>query len=272
MTDAKSTCSGESLVQAMEGNFHDVWVAFARQGGRTVHIEHDVSWVKVDPAPWPSQVFAAQFGDGEAEERIEQIIAQMKAGQAPSRWIIGPSTRPADLPARLVRHGLVKVRESPGMAVELQRMNDRFVCPEGFSVSTVCDAQTLRQWVQVLVQGMFRGGQRDAEAFYALVEDFDLSGDSRFYIGRYRGEAVATSMLFPSRGVAGIYHVVTLPEYRSLGMGKRTTLAPLLEARERGYGVGVLHASQLGEVIYRQIGFRSYCTISAFALDDRDGR
>jgi hypothetical protein len=37
------------------------------------------------------------------------------------------------------------------------------------------------------------------------------------------------------------------------------SLAPLLEAREMGYRVGVLEASDMGYPICRRLGFREYC-------------
>jgi predicted acetyltransferase len=71
---------------------------------------------------------------------------------------------------------------------------------------------------------------------------------------------------FLAGGVAGIYHVTTLPEVRNRGIGKHITLAPLLDARENGYRVGTLFASRLGEVVYRQIGFEALSRVSVYRL------
>lgn len=42
------------------------------------------------------------------------------------------------------------------------------------------------------------------------------------------------------------------------------TLVPLREARDRGYHVGVIHASPMGRGVYQRIGFKQYCNIGIY--------
>jgi len=65
-------------------------------------------------------------------------------------------------------------------------------------------------------------------------------------------------------GVAGIYNVGTVPEARGKGIGAAITLAPLLEARSRGYKIAILHASELGYSVYRRLGFQDYCQMNIY--------
>src|SRR2546426_7811691 len=55
------------------------------------------------------------------------------------------------------------------------------------------------------------------------------------YVAVTGEEAGASSLVFFGAGVAGIYHVSTVPEHRGRGLGSVITAAPLLEARSRGY-------------------------------------
>jgi len=65
-------------------------------------------------------------------------------------------------------------------------------------------------------------------------------------------------------GVAGIFAVSTLPEARGRGIGTALTVAPLVDAREAGYRVGTLQASDMGYPIYRKLGFQDVCQYNLY--------
>ena len=66
--------------------------------------------------------------------------------------------------------------------------------------------------------------------------------------------------------MAGIYDVATLPKARGRGIGSALTLAPLLDARQAGYRVGVLQSSEMGYGVYQKMGFQHLCQIENYYL------
>ncbi len=78
------------------------------------------------------------------------------------------------------------------------------------------------------------------------------------------GEPAATASVFLGAGVAGIYSISTIPMRRRQGIGAAMTLAPLCDARSRGYHIGILHAEPAGLSLYRRLGFREYCTLHPY--------
>ena len=84
------------------------------------------------------------------------------------------------------------------------------------------------------------------------------------FLAYYDGNPVASSLVFYEEGVAGIYNVTTLEEARGKGIGTAITLAPLHEAKKLGYEIAILHSSEMALNMYKQMGFKEYCTIEWF--------
>ena len=58
----------------------------------------------------------------------------------------------------------------------------------------------------------------------------------------------------------------TLPKGRGKGIGKGITEKLLSEAKENNMNFCVLHASLMGESIYRKLGFASYNKIETYKI------
>jgi ribosomal protein S18 acetylase RimI-like enzyme len=130
----------------------------------------------------------------------------------------------------------------------------------------VDDEPTMRTWTHVFTLGY--GMPIDWEAsifdvYFKLGLDFPV----RNYLGYLDGKPVSTSTVFHCSGVVGIYDVATLPEARGRGIGTALTLAPLLDARQAGYRIGVLQSSDMGLGVYKKMGFRHLCQIENFYLN-----
>lgn len=74
-------------------------------------------------------------------------------------------------------------------------------------------------------------------------------------LGRVDGEPVATSMLFRSGPIAGIYWVSTLPGGRRRGYGEALTWAAVAAGARAGCTVASLQASTMGRPVYDRMGF-----------------
>jgi ribosomal protein S18 acetylase RimI-like enzyme len=171
----------------------------------------------------------------------------------------------AGLGELLVRHGLACVENEPGMAIDLLTLGDGLTTPPALAIERVGDVEGLRQWCDIFALAF---GLPDGAMEAMLDVEVDLGAGRyswrRLYVGRLRGEPVATSLLFLGAGVAGIYGVGTVPDARGQGIGKAMTVVPMLEARAMGYRIGVLHASSMGLGVYRQLGFREYCRLCRY--------
>jgi GNAT superfamily N-acetyltransferase len=93
----------------------------------------------------------------------------------------------------------------------------------------------------------------------AGVEGFapDLTAEgAHFYLARFGGENVATSMAFDHAGDCGIYMVGTVPTARRRGLATALSAHAVAAARTRGCTTASLQATEMAERVYAAVGFR----------------
>lgn len=261
--------STRALVAAIEANPIEYWrTCCPHLPGAELHEGPDMIWFVTDIpfAPF-NEVLSAQLSADNVHARIEEALAPFRARRVPALWSVGPSTRPADLGSCLEAHGLASVGGMPGMAVDLEALSEGAPPPPGLAIERVGDAPTLEKWRQAFAQG-FGIPDFASRAFFDLCVSVGL-GDRvplRHYVGLWGGEPIASSTVFLGAGVAGVYHVGTIPRARRQGIGAAMTLAPLRDVRAIGYRVGTLYASQMGLNIYRRLGFEAYYELTQYEL------
>ena len=255
----------DSLARAIETNGEEFLITLGRAAGAEERNDPSVRWVIGDiPIDYHNCVVRADLSPEVADGVILESLERFRSHGSPGSWHVGPSTRPADIGERLLAHGFSYGGDDIGMAVDLSSLRDDLPVPDGLEIERVRDEATLVAWQAVLAQG-FGEGPVEAEWVGEVYRRLGLDGVSwRHYLGRLGGEPVATSTLFLGAGVAGVYFVCTIERARRRGVGAALTLAPLLEAREMGYRIGVLGASEMGYPVYRRLGFRELCRIGLY--------
>jgi GNAT superfamily N-acetyltransferase len=251
---------------AIEGNLFELYRTVAAFAKRPLYTGPNISWVNFAPSPWAGTVFGANYSAADAGKEIRSVIEQIRLGNAPPVWRTGPSTRPENMEAHLLQAGFIKRWDSAGMGMELSDLRSDFELPPGLEIEPAADDRTLREWAWVATLGLFNHPESEADYFYELMRSAKACGRLEFFLGRYEGRPAASSASFYFDGIAGIYFVATLPEFRRKGLGLNVTLAPLRKARETGAQGAILQASALGEPVYRRLGFKKFSVHGQFRL------
>jgi len=251
--------SDAALVRAIEDNLFAFWgrlftcSRMTEDGGETM-----MRFVSGIPFPLLNGIMRAKLppDDGAIAAALAPIIER----KLPMMVWTGPQTTPPDLGERLVRMGF-HADSMPGMAVDLKLLLDEPGAGPGLMIAPASD-DDMSDYSRVLGESF----GVPAFALEPMTEMLaEIAGpDLVHYIARIDGEAIATSCVMLSDGVAGIYNVATVAAARGKGIGRTITLAPLLEAKRRGYRAGILHASKMGQPVYERMGFREYCRIGEY--------
>jgi GNAT superfamily N-acetyltransferase len=232
---------------------------YGRGPGGEIHEDRGVTWFATGlPDPLFNGVMTAQLAREEVDERIDELQAEFQSRDLPLEWTVGSSTKPRDLGENLLRKGLTNRLVVPGMAMDLGSLPEVPV-PDGLTIQRPDTPQELETCIRIACVGF-----QIAEPLVRKLVDIERSmpADHRestvLYLGRMRGEPVASTTLFLSAGVAGLYFVSTLPAARGRGIGGAMAAWALQEARNRGYRIGTLQATEMGLPVYRGLGFREY--------------
>ena len=206
----------------------------------------------------------------DAVENLPALIADTRRLfvelNVPWRWMAGGTSAPG-LADRLEALGLERRWEMPGMAIDLEAIVEPARAPAGVAVAAeVLTPADLEGWLSVRRINLALD-DATVEA-WRIAHGRPGPGSSRplrHFTVWEDGRPVANATLFLGAGVAGIYHVDTLPEARGRGFGTAVTLTALHAALDAGARYGVLSASSLGEPVYRRLGFIRAGHVSGFA-------
>lgn len=237
-------------VEAIERISRECFRSFGQLPGARLIDDGHVFGVLTDV---PLNFFSGIAMSAVSEDEVAGVLERM--GARPFRWWISPSTRPENLPEILAGYGLHHTYDATGMAIDLRAPLDTTL-PPGLTIERVTE---LGEWARVLMDGFDRPVS-DRALWKSAYER--CAGVWTHFLGYLDGMPVATtSVLHCGDGLAGIYHVVTLPPARGRGVGRAITTAALQYAKELGATQAALQSSAMGLSVYRAIGFVPYCDL-----------
>ncbi|MEI6797279.1 MAG: GNAT family N-acetyltransferase [Methanomassiliicoccales archaeon] len=219
------------------------------------------------PLPMLNGILGAGFSGGELELKIKTAMAPFEEGGLPMMWALGPSTS-KELDGCLEAQGLTLESVAPGMALDLVDL-ERRPLPPGLDIQVVEDMGSLEACIDIT--GHVFGIPEDAMGGWGdIIRGYGLGPPHRWFLGCLDGKPISASLLVQHEKVAGIYNVATLKEARGRGVGSAMTRVPLLSAKDAGYGVAVLEASEMGRPIYEKLGFKKLCEFRIFTWSPGD--
>ena len=263
----------DSVKSAIKANWEAYHYCLAQSPNVELSVGRYLTWLMTNlPDHFMNLVVCHQLPPEGVDDLVESTLVHFRSMNIRKlSWLNHEGVPSAEINKVLLAHGLTfRDAFATEMAVDLSQLPDDLLTHPGLRIVPVNDKYALQQWIHVASIGF-----RVDESFEKLWFDFfaDAIFDRRFqtYLALLDGKPVATSQLFLSEGVAGIYNVSCIPDARGQGIGSVVTLAPLLEARQRGYRIGILQASKEGYNAYRRLGFQDYGKLSVYLWEnDRD--
>jgi ribosomal protein S18 acetylase RimI-like enzyme len=260
MAEVLRDMSRESLVEAFEASMREIFCSVGFLPGCEVYDGADLLWT-ITSIPYGlfNSVLCARLEPEVVSAAIDAAVARAKSRQVPMRWRVGPLDTPPDLGQRLKVRGFAHVEDLPIMAVNVLQVLDTPPPPPDLVLEEVRDAAALTYWCEITAR-TFELPSEALTAWQAYWEHAcrEFGPNLVNLVGCRGGDAVAASTVVFAGGAAAVYNVATIAAARRQGIGTAMTRAACAKARDLGYRIAILEASEMGLGIYRRIGFREY--------------
>ncbi|HEY1550113.1 MAG TPA: GNAT family N-acetyltransferase [Kofleriaceae bacterium] len=197
-----------------------------------------------------NQVIHSALADAEADETIGQAVAMYRELGLRFRWNAGPGSAPADLGARLERHGLV-ASWGRGMA---RRIDDEPVASDARVVEV--DARTIDDFTAVVAAGW----DADAAPLDAIHRRQLAEGRTVLFVAYDDGTPPAAAAYHACSHSAFLIGGVVLPAHRGRGLYRALVQTRIAHVQRRGFAVATTHARESTSApILERLGFTTVC-------------
>ena len=244
----------EKILKAMDANLNVHMTHFAQY-------INDIELIRIPgysivnsglPDDTFNYVLEADFNEENVAENIIAITNYFQRKNVPFSWWVGPYDMPLDLGAHLEQKNYANVENNLAMYFDLDAWDDDITMPAELEIIRAMDTQTLRDFALVLAPDTAA-----FEQYYAWIAEVVTADDPiEFYVGYVNGKPVVRGLACYFAGVAGLYALSTVAGARLKGYGSAMQGFRLKRAKELGYHIAVLQASQQGFPLYQRLGYK----------------
>ncbi|HYC88409.1 MAG TPA: GNAT family N-acetyltransferase [Thermoanaerobaculia bacterium] len=249
------------MIEALEVVSRDCFRSFAVLRNATVIDGEATGVITGLPLTFFNGIGTARFSAADADRRVDGVIARFRAREQSFRWWVTPGSTPSNLGEVLPAHGVRFVYTSAGMTVNLARIAPVPSVP----IRQVRGDAEMETFADILTT-VFDRPKSDGAIWVDAYSQIGYEEPSPWaHFIAYDGDTpAATASVLLCGEVCGIYLVGTLASARGRGLGTAATLAALHHARARGASVGALQSSEMGERVYRAMGFVSHGMLAMY--------
>ena len=233
-------------------NLYEFWSYIGKKTKRLVENDHYKS-VSVIDSDWPNRVFSISEG----KDILSEIIDLIQGKLLPNIIAV---PKPNSL-ENLSYSKLFLTQRNMAVSLETEGMNLK----DDVNIKQVRTKEDALNFAKTASDAF--GYKVDGNIIYLLSED---SSKVRLFNYLHNNEYLCCGIIFfDSNNNAGLHMIGTISNGRGKGIGTKMTKKLLLEAKANKSEFCVLHASMMGENIYKKLGFNSFGELETYLILDK---
>jgi len=205
---------------------------------------------------WPHFIYGIQL----SQASIDAMVQAIREGHAPG-FVILDAEQATAFEEPLMDAGFIPLMEWSCMRMDNTLPIALKDFDESISFEEVQSEVQMAEWIQLAGVGF---GALDYGMFEVLSEQ-----NVTFYLGRKGGKAVVTCMVDYFKGSAGIYYLVTHPDYRQMGVGSAAIAHCRQQILNRGREAIRVQATQASYSTWKRMGMEDCGSLYLFKYNDQ---
>jgi len=217
-------------------------------------IKTDIEYTISKDRSGPERIFRINIENSDVDERLNKIVADIKAGIIPDSLLISPNSLPHNVTELLIEKGFTKDISGACMSMDLKKFKGLVPYNDNIFIKKVENNDLLSEWVRIINAELFEG---EILTYNQFVELLNLDY-SELYIGYYYHEPVSICLTLSDDKLADIAWVATTKEYRRKGIALKTISKALDDLKYNGVETVSLRADPMAINVYKKAGFKEY--------------
>ena len=246
--------SHEKLVKAMDANLN-VHMTHFSQYLCQVELMREPGFTLVNsglPDDTFNYIIDADFSFANVNQKISELTDYFSERNLPFSWWVSPCSQPEGLSTQLEKHGYENTENNCAMYFDLDAWDGKTVAIPSLNIVRATDERTLRDFALVLAND-----ETAFKTYFSWVASMLTDDDPiEYYVGYVDGKPVVRGLSCYFAQVVGLHWLSTAPSERRKGYGRAMQIYRLKRAKELGYHIAVLTASEAGYPLYRQLGYQ----------------
>jgi GrpB-like predicted nucleotidyltransferase (UPF0157 family)/predicted acetyltransferase len=256
----------EKIIKAMEANLN-VHLTYFSQFLNQIELIRIPGYTIVNsglPDDTFNTVSDADFSTIDADKKIQEVTDYFSQNHTPFSWWVSPHDKPEKLTEFLVKNNYKNTENNIAMSFDLDAWNGEITPPPELKIIRALDEKTLQDFACVLTND-----KESFKKYFSWIASVLTENDPiEYYVGYVNNKPVVRGLICFYAQVAGLHWLSTDPEMRKKGYGAALQQFRLKRAKELGYHVAVLQASEQGYPLYKKLGYQKCGIVSEYKLNE----
>lgn len=201
---------------------------------------------------------------------VKDVIDYFKTHQIPMMWFLSPIGVEYGIHDILDDLGIeLATMQVPGMAIDLSQTEQTKLTQlkKKHNIRLIDGIE--KSYTEIFMIS-FEVDPSIEEPMKEFSNEFLKYPDTSHFLAYIDNNPVGCASVIYEAGVAGIYNVGTLPDYRHRGIATSLMASCMLDAIEKGYQYSILHSSEKGKKVYTRLGYEDFFTFKRYLLRPDD--